>query len=327
MLLLDNSQWLDDDNFKFFYSDILKELIKAYWDISDLKNVARCVQELIVMSQDSGDTQEEVGWRLTLAYSYLGQHKFEDAKEGFLKALDIIKVNGVRECERITYACLARLSGFIGDIKSEKEYLEKSLLLMEDTGDKKGEAECYSAFGHYFMSFNDNRTANEYLEIGGREELAADYEDQADFYSTLGDHEKAVEYLEKELAIILEIGDRVEISSVYMGLGQEFFSLGKYIKAEEYLERALLLSSNSEWRFLNHMILAALTVVKFLLLKTQEAHSYLLQSIELFEKYRNSNKHNEQWSIPLLENYQLYKLFSLTMKITKVGFSIFQLGE
>ena len=142
MLLLDNSQWLDDDNFKFFYSDILKELIKAYWDISDLKNVARCVQELIVMSQDSGDTQEEVGWRLTLAYSYLGQHKFEDAKEGFLKALDIIKVNGVRECERITYACLARLSGFIGDIKGEKEYLEKSLLLMEGTGDKKGKAKC-----------------------------------------------------------------------------------------------------------------------------------------------------------------------------------------
>ena len=321
MLLLDNSQWLDDDNFKFFYSDILKELIKAYWDISDLKNVARCVQELIVMSQDSGDTQEEVGWRLTLAYSYLGQHKFEDAKEGFLKTLDIIKVNGVRECERITYACLARLSGFIGDIKSEKEYLEKSLLLMEDTGDKKGKAECYSALGRYFLSVNDNRTANEYfqkahgirMEIGGREELAADYKDQADFHSTLGDHEKAVEYLEKELVIILEIGNRVEISSVYMGLGKEFLSLGKYIKAEEYLEKALLLSSNSEWRFLNHMILAALTVVKFLLLKTQEAHSYLLQSIELFEKYRNFNKHNEQLSIPLLEMYRLYKLYSILL--------------
>ena len=133
------------------------------------------------------------------------------------------------------------------------------------------------------MSVNDNRTANEYfqkahgirMEIGGREELAADYKDQADFHSTLGDHEKAVEYLEKELVIILEIGDRVEISSVYMGLGKEFLSLGKYIKAEEYLEKALLLSSNSEWRFLNHMILAVLTVVKFLLLKTQEAHSYL----------------------------------------------------
>ena len=298
MLLLDNSQWLDDDNFKFFYSDILKELFVAYCDIVDLKNIARCVQELLVMSQDSGDTQEEGGLRLMLARSYLAQHKFEDAKEGFLKALDIIKVNGVREDERRAYNGLASLSGFIGDIKSQKEYLEKSLLLMEDTGDKKGKAKCYSALGSYFMSVNDNRTANEYfqkahgirMEIGGREELAADYKDQADFHSKLGDHEKAVEYLEKRLSIILEIGNRFEIILVYLELGSQFYCLGKFIKAEEYLERALLLSSISEWEVLKYVIAVALTVVKFSLLKTQEAHSYLLQSIELFEKYRNFNK-------------------------------------
>ena len=321
MLLLDNSQWLDDDNFKIFYSDILNELVNAYSDIFDLKNVARCVQELLVMSQDSGDTQEEGRWRLMLASSYLIQHKFEDAKEGYLKALDIIKVNGVREDERRVYDGLAHLSGSIGDIKSQKEYLEKSLLLMKETGDKKGEAECYSALGRYFMSVNDNRTANEYfqkahgirMEIGGREELAADYEDQANFHSQLGDHEKAVEYLEKKLAIILEIGDRLEMISVYFVLGSEFYFLGKFIKAEEYLERVLLLSSISEWEILKYVILVALTVVKFLLLKTQEAHSYLLQSIELFEKYRNFNKHNEQLSIPLLEMYQLYKNFSFML--------------
>ena len=321
MLLLDNSQLLDDDNFKFFYSDILKELFKAYCDIFDLKNVARCAQELLVMSQDSGDTQEEGGWRFLLACSYLAQHKFEDAKEGFLKTLDIIKVNGVREDERRAYDGLALLSGFIGDIKSQKEYLEKSLLLMEDTGDKKREAECYSALGRYFLSVNDNRTANEYfqkahgirMEIGGRKELAADYEDQADFHSKLGDHEKAVEYLEKELAIILEIGNRLEIYSVNKRLGREFLSLSKFIKAEEYLGRALLLSSISEWEVLKYVILFELTVVKLSLLKTQEAHSYLLQSIELFEKIRNFNKHNEQWSIPLLENYQLYKKFSMLL--------------
>ena len=242
MLLLDNSQWLDDDNFKFFYSDILKELVNAYWNIFDFKNAERCSQELLVMSQDSGDTQEEGRWRLMLASSYLARHKFEDAKEGFLKVLDIIKVNGVREDERRAYDGLAALSGFIGDSKSEKEYLEKSLLLMEDTGDKKGKAKCYSALGHYFMSVNDNRTANEYfqkahgirMEIGGRKELAADYEDQAHFHSKLGDHEKAVEYLEKELAIILEIGHRTEIILVHFEFGSEFLCLGKFIKAEEY---------------------------------------------------------------------------------------------
>ena len=321
MLLLDNSQWLDDDSFKFFYSDILKELVKAYRDIFDLKNVARCAQELLVMSQDSGDTQEEGGWRLMLAYSYLAQHKFEDAKEGFLKALNIIKVNGVREDERSTYNGLALLSWFIGDIKSEKEYLEKSLLLMEDTGDKKGKAKCYSALGRYFLSVNDNRTANEYfqkahgirMEIGGRKELAVDYEDQAHFHSKLGDHEKAVEYLKKELAIILEIGCRAEIILVYLELGFQFCYLGKFIKAEEYLERALLLNSISESGFLKHFILVELTVVKFSLSKTQEAHSYLLQSIELFEKFRDFNKHNEQLSIPLLEKYHLHKIFSFML--------------
>ena len=338
MLLLDNSQWLDDDNFKFFYSDILNELVNAYSDIFDLKNVERCCKELLVMSQDSGDTQKEGRWRLMLADSYLGQHKIEDAKEGFLKALDIIKVNGVREDERNTYNGLALLSWFIDDIKSQKEYLEKSLLLMEDTGDKKGKAECYSALGRYFLSVNDNRTANEYfqkahgirMEIGGRKELAADYKDQADFHSALGDHEKAVEYREKELAIILEIGNRFKIKTVYHELGTEFYSLGKFIKAEEYLERALLLGSNSECESLKHFILVELTVVKLSLLKTQEAHSYLLQSIELFENYRNFNKHNEQWSIPLLEKYQLYKLFSFMLFYTgspREAFSAEELGR
>ena len=336
MLLLDNSQWLDDDNFKFFYSDILKELIKAYWDISDLKNVARCVQELIVMSQDSGDTQEEVGWRLTLAYSYLGQHKFEDAKEGFLKALDIIKVNGVREDERRAYDGLALLSSFSGDIKSQKEYLEKSLLLMEDTGDKKGKAECYSALGRYFLSVNDNRTANEYfqkahgirMEIGGREELAAGYQDQAHFHSKLGDHQKAVEYLEKRLAITLEIGHRVGIHPIYMELGKEFLHLGNLIKAEEYLEKALLL--NGVCNFFKHNVLFELMQVKFVLSKTQEAHSYLLQCIKLLENFRDINKHNEQLSIPLLEVYGWYKIFSLFLFLTgspREAFSAEELGR
>ena len=283
-------------------------------------------------------TQEEGRWRLILAHLYLGQYKFEDAKEGFLKALDIIKVNGVREDERSTINGLALLSGFIGDIKSEKEYLEKSLLLMEDTGDKKGKAKCYSALGRYFLSVNDNRTANEYfqkahgirMEIGGREELAADYKDQADFHSALGDHEKAVEYREKELAINLEIGDRLEILTVYPELGLEFCRLGKFIKAEEYLERALLSNSISEWESLKHFILLLLTKVKFSLLKTQEAHSYLLQSIELFEKYRNFNKHNEQFSIPLLELYQLYKKFSSMLFYTgspREAFSAEEMGR
>ena len=338
MLLLNNSEWCEDKYFKLIYFFIVHKLLNAYIDVFDLKNVQRCTQEFLVLSQDYGYTQEEGWFTLTLAHLYLVQHKFEEAKQAFLKALDIIKVNGTREHARRTYDGLALLSGFIGDIKSQKEYLEKSLLLMEDTGDKKGKAECYSALGHYFLSVNDNRTANEYfqkahgirMEIGGRKELAADYKDQAHFHSKLGDHEKAVEYLEKELAIILEIGHRGEICYVYMRLGKDFLSLLDFFKAEEYLERALLLNSNSGCELFKYRILLVLTKVKFSLLKTQEAHSYLLQSIELFEKLRNFIKHNEQLSIPLLEVYQLYKKFSALLFFTgspREAFSAEELGR
>ena len=331
MLLLNNSELLQEDNFILLYFVILKDLLFAYYNISDVKNVERCCKELLVMSQESGDTYGEGWWSFILAYMYLAQYKLEEAKEAFLKALDIKKL-------KETYDGLAFLSGFIGDNQSQKEYLEKSLIVTKETGDKKDEAECYSALGDYFLSVNENRTANEYfqkahgirMEIGGRKELAADYEDQADFHSKLGDHEKAVEYLEKELAIILEIGNRPQIILVYFELGSEFYSLGKFIKAEEYLERALLLNSNSGWELFKYRILLVLTMVKFSLLKTQEAHSYLLQSIELFEKLRNFNKHNEQLSIPLLEVYQLYKKFSALLFFTgspREAFSAEELGR
>ena len=338
MLLLNNSEWCEELYFKLIYVVILHKLLNAYKGVFDIKNVQRCAQEFLVLSQDYGDTQGEGWYTLTLAHLYLVQHKLEEAKQAFLKALDIIKVNGTREEERRAYDGLALFSSFIGDIQSEKEYLEKSLLVTKETGDKKGKAECYSALGRYFLSVNDNRTANEYfqkahgirMDIGGRKELAADYEDQAKFHSKLGDHEKAMEYLEKELAIILEIGNRLKIVLTYYELGVVCYRLGKFIKAEEYLERALLLKSNSEWESLKHIILLVLTKVKFSLLKTQEVHSYLLQSIELFEKLRNFNKHNEQLSIPLLEMYHVYKDFSLMLFYTgspREAFSAEELGR
>ena len=338
MLLLNNSEWCEDEYIKLIYFVILHKLCNAYEDVYDLKNVQRCTQEFLVLSQDYGYTQGEGWYTLKLAHLYLVQHKFEDAKQALLKALDIIKVNGTREHARRTYDGLAIFSSFIGDIQSEKEYLEKSLLLIKETGDKKCEAECYSKLGNYFLSVNDNRTANEYfqkahgirMEIGGREELAAGYQDQADFHSQLGDHEKAVEYLEKRLPIILEIGGRSEILFVYMDLGAEFCCLGKFIKAEEYLERALLLNSNSGSELSKYHVLYELTFAKFALSKTQEAYSCLLQCIELFENLRDINKHNEQWSMFFLEEAGLYKNFSLLLFLTgspNEAFSAEELGR
>ena len=54
-------------------------------------------------------------------------------------------------------------------------------------------------------------------------------------FGSLGQYDKAEEYLQKALVIRTEIGDRGGEASCYGNLGTVFKSLGQYDKAKEYL--------------------------------------------------------------------------------------------
>ena len=56
---------------------------------------------------------------------------------------------------------------------------------------------------------------------------------------SLGEYDKAKEYLEKALATEKEICDKQGDASSYGNLGTVFQSVGIYDKAKEYLEKAL----------------------------------------------------------------------------------------
>ena len=58
-------------------------------------------------------------------------------------------------------------------------------------------------------------------------------------FTSLGQYDKAKQYLEKALAVQIEIGDKEGEASSYGNLGTVFESLGQYEKAKEYLENAL----------------------------------------------------------------------------------------
>ena len=60
-------------------------------------------------------------------------------------------------------------------------------------------------------------------------------------FQSLGQYDKAVEYLQKALAIRTEIGDRRGEASCYGNLGTVFHSLGQYDKAKEHLHKALVI--------------------------------------------------------------------------------------
>ena len=64
-------------------------------------------------------------------------------------------------------------------------------------------------------------------------------------FQSVGEYDKAKEYLEKALAIRIQIGDKEGEAADYANLGTVFQSVGEYDKAKEYLEKASLVSKKT----------------------------------------------------------------------------------
>ena len=62
-------------------------------------------------------------------------------------------------------------------------------------------------------------------------------------FKSLGEYDKAKEYLEKALVITTEIGDRKGEGACYATLSTVFPSLGEYDKAKEYIHKALVITT------------------------------------------------------------------------------------
>ena len=80
------------------------------------------------------------------------------------------------------------------------------------------------------------------MEIGDKGGEARNYGNQGRVLYSLGEYQKAKEYLEKALAINMEIGDKGGEASNYGNLGNILHSLGEYQKAKECHEKALAIS-------------------------------------------------------------------------------------
>ena len=101
-----------------------------------------------------------------------------------------------------------------------------------------------------FQSLGQYDKAKEYLEkvlaitiqIGNKEEEGNSYGNLGTVFHSLGQYDKAKEYLEKALAIRIQIGDKMGEASSYGNLGSVFQSLGQYDKAKEYHEKAHAIS-------------------------------------------------------------------------------------
>ena len=120
-------------------------------------------------------------------------------------------------------------------------------LTPDDFTRQRGEVSSYENLETVFISLGEYDKAKEYLEkalaiktrIVDKQGEAAIYSNLGTVFKRLREYDKAKEYLEKKLVIKKGIGDKRGEARLYGNLGTVFISLGECDKAKEYLEKAL----------------------------------------------------------------------------------------
>ncbi|CAH3172507.1 unnamed protein product [Porites evermanni] len=189
---------------------VYRKLLDGYTLVYDHTRAIECGKKLLVTLHNSGQKEKEGIILLKLANIYYQRSKYEEAKQFCEKALSIMIETGNNRGVGTCYGNLGTVFRSVGQYTKAEEYLQTALVIRKEIGDKKGEAADYGNLGTVFLS--------------------------------VGQYTKAEEYLQKALVIRKEIGDKHGEASAYGNLGTVFRSVGQYTKAEEYHQTALAIS-------------------------------------------------------------------------------------
>ena len=125
-------------------------------------------------------------------------------------------------------------------------------------------------------------------------------------FESLGQYDKAKEYLQKALAITTEIGIRKEEASCYRNLGIVFRSVGDFEASEVCLERALFISRDIGDGRKEFEILGSYAVLYLYKYKIKDSLSCFHLCIEKYEELRYFLGANDQFKTSFLEHTGMF---------------------
>ena len=137
-----------------------------------------------------------------------------------------------------------------GDYETALRYLERSLDIRRETGDKAGQGTTLNNMGSVAHARGDYETALRHLEqsleisreIGDKEGEATTLNNMGNVAHVRGDNETALRYLEQSLEIRREIGDKAGDGAALNNISQIYSDRGDNETALRYLEQSLEIS-------------------------------------------------------------------------------------
>ena len=168
----------------------------------------------------------------------------------------------------------------------------------------------YGNLGTVFHSLGQYDKAKEYLqkalvirtEIGDREGEATDYANLGGVFNSLGQYGKATKYLQKALNIRTEIGDKGGEAADLANLGNMSRTVGDYEASEVCLEKALSISRDIGDRRKEFQILQEHAILYLFQNKIKDSLSCLHLCIEKYEELRSFLGANDQFKTSFLED-------------------------
>ena len=107
-------------------------------------------------------------------------------------------------------------------------------------------------------------------------------------FQSVGEYDKAIEYLDKALTIRIQIRDKEGEAAGYGNLETLYLSVGEHDMAEVFLEKGLLITQEIEDLRKEFNILCGLIMVKLCQFKNEEAFECLfLNMTKLIESLRS----------------------------------------
>ena len=169
---------------------------------------------------------------------------YQNAMEVFNRALPVcpsIKEKGA------TLNNISQIHDARGDYDTALKYLEQSLKIMREIGDKSGEGATLNNLATTAHARGDYDTALKYLEqslkirreIGDKSGEGTTLNNISQIYKARGDYDTALKYLEQSLKIRREIGDKSGEGTTLNNISQIHDARGDYDTALKYLEQSL----------------------------------------------------------------------------------------
>ena len=137
------------------------------------------------------------------------------------------------------------------------EFLQRSLSIAQDTGNKQLEAVGHSNLGRVFSSLGDFKKAIEFYQDsliiakgnGNKDVYGTVYNNLGSAYQSLDHLRKAINFCQIALKIAKDTGNKCAEGTVYNNLGVVYQSLNNFENAYEFFQRALRIAKETENRY------------------------------------------------------------------------------